>query len=159
MDEASAAERQSDLESVHTQEIASRSDCNINWDLLLGNSNVIYPDILHRVWNSFWIFFFAPGFFVCFLSRYHLPCICNSLELEPVILHGICYILAWSLCIFHGICYIWPCLPSILHGICHILAFQPLICMVFARFWCFKRSCGSLEGSLGFHLGFHLSFI
>ena len=37
-----------------------------------------------------WIFF-------CLLSRYHLPCICNSLELEPVILHGICYILAWSL--------------------------------------------------------------
>ena len=99
----------------------------------------------------FWIF-------VGFLSRYHLPCICNSLELEPVILHGICYILAWSLCILHGICYIWPCSPSILHGICHILAFQPLICMVFATFWCFKRSCGSLEGSLGFHLGFHLKF-
>ena len=36
-----------------------------------------------------------------------------------------CYILAWSLCILHGICYIW------------------LICMVFATFWCFKRSCGS----------------
>ena len=93
-----------------------------------------------------------------FISWYHLPCICNSLELEPVILHGICYILAWSLCILHGICYIWPCSPSILHGICHILAFQPLICMVFATFWCFKRSCGSLEGSLGFHLGFHLRF-
>ena len=45
----------------------------------------------------FWIF-------VGFLSRHHLPCICNSLELEPVILHGICYILAWSLCILHGIC-------------------------------------------------------
>ena len=28
--------------------------------------------------------------------------------------------------------------------------------MVFATFWCFKRSCGSLEGSLGFQLGFHL---
>ena len=97
-------------------------------------------------------------FFVGFLSWYHLPCICNSLELESVILHGICYILAWSLCILHGICYIWPRLPSSLHGICHILAFQPLICMVFATFWCFKRSCGSLEGSLGFHLGFHLRF-
>ena len=105
-------------------------------------------------------FFFASGlgFLFGFLSRYHLPCICNSLELEPVILHGICYILAWSLCILHGICYIWPCSPSILHGICHILAFQPLFCMVFATFWCFKRSCGSLEGSLGFHLGFHLRF-
>ena len=93
-----------------------------------------------------------------FLSRYHLPCICNSLELEPDILHGICYILAWSLCILHVFFYIWPRLPSILHGICHILAFQPLICMVFDTFWCFKRSCGSLEGSLGFHLRFHLTF-
>ena len=100
----------------------------------------------------FWILF-------CFLSWYHLPCICNSLELEPVSVHGICYILAWSsLCILHDICYIWPCSLSILHGICHILAFQPRICMVFATFWYFKRSCGSLEGSLGFHLGCHLRF-
>ena len=95
--------------------------------------------------------------FFCFLSRYHLPCICNSLELEPVILHGICYILAWSLCILHGICYIWPCSPSILDGICHILAFQPFICVVFATFWCFKRSCVSPEGSLGF-VSFRVSF-
>ena len=28
----------------------------------------------------------------------------------------------------------------------------------FATFWCFKRSYGSLECSLGFHLGFHLRF-
>ena len=122
-------------------------------------SPIIYRWFSHRVQNSFWICFASGvGFFFGFLSRYHLPCICNSLELEPVILHGICYILAWSLCILHGICYIWPYLPSIVHGICHILAFQPLICMVFATFWCFKRSCGSLEGSLGFHLGFHLRF-
>ena len=66
--------------------------------------------------------------------------------------------LARSLCILPGICYIWPCSPSIFHGICHILAFQPLICMVFATVWYFKRSCGSLEGSLGFHLGCHLRF-
>ena len=32
------------------------------------------------------------GFFCGFLSWYHWPCICNSLELEPVVLHGICYI-------------------------------------------------------------------
>ena len=84
--------------------------------------------------NSFWIFF-ASGFgFFGFVSQYHLPCTCNNLELEPVILHGICYILAWSLCILHGICYIWPCSPFILHGICHIWAFRPLICMVFATF-------------------------
>ena len=83
-------------------------------------------------------FFVPSGFGIGFgfLSRYHLPCICNSLELEPVILHDICYMLAWSLCILHGICYIWPCLPSILNGMCHILAFQPLICMVFLLHFC-----------------------
>ena len=109
----------------------------------------------------------ASGFDLIFgfLSWYQdLPCICNSVELEPVILHGLCYILVWSLCIFAWyifacIFYIWPCLLSILHGICHILAFQPFICMVFATFWYFKRSCGSLEGSLGFHLGCHLRFL
>jgi hypothetical protein len=83
----------------------------------------------------FWFFLASGfGFFLGFLSRYHLPCICNSLELEPVILHGICYILAWALCILRGICYIWQRLCSILHGICHILAFQPLICMAFITF-------------------------
>ena len=98
---------------------------------------------IQRVQNIF----FATGlWFFCFLSWYHLPYICNSLELEPVILHGICYILAWSLGILHAICYIWQCLPSILNGICHILAVQPLIWMVFATFWYLKRSCGFLEG-------------
>ena len=112
--------------------------------------------------------FFCSGFglFFGFLSGYRLPCICNSLELESVILHGICYILAWLLCILHGICYIWPCPPSILHGIRHVLALQPLISMVFATCWYFKRSCGFLETffKLSFrvhlyrvriHLGFH----
>jgi hypothetical protein len=53
-------------------------------------------------------FFFGSGFglFLGVLSWYHLPCICNSLELESVILHLICYIWAWLLCILHGICYI-----------------------------------------------------
>ena len=118
---------------------------------------------LTRVLNSVWYFFLAQvlDFLFGFLSWYHLPCICNSLELESVILHGIryvlawllcilydiCYMLAWLLCILHGICYIWPCSPSILHGICNVLALQPLICMVFATFWYFKRSCG-------FHVGF-----
>ena len=126
--------------------------------------------------GSVWIFYGSGfGIFVGFLSWYHLPCICNSFKLESVILHGICYILAWSLCILHGICYIWPCSPPILHGICHVSALQPLICMVFARFWYFKRSCGFLESfftvscrvsfqvsfrvSLEFRLGFLLGFI
>ena len=120
--------------------------------------------IPRTVQNSFWIFFWL-GFWIFFgfLSWYHLPCICNSLELESVILHGICYILAWLLCILHGICHIWPC-----SRICHVLTLQPLLCKVFATFWYFKRSCGFLESffrlsfrvscrvSLGFHLGFHL---
>ena len=70
-------------------------------------------------------------------------------------------------------------MPSILHGICDVLALQTLICMVFATFWYFNRSCGFLESffrlsfsvsfrvscrvSLGFHLwldlGFHLGFL
>ena len=52
------------------------------------------------------VFFFLPHVLVFFgfLSWHQLPCICNSLELEPVIFHGIF----------------------------HILALQPLICMVFA---------------------------
>ena len=100
-------------------------------------------------------FFLAQVLIFC-LSWYHLPCICNSLELESVILHGICYILAWLLCTVHGICYIWPCSPSILHGVCHVLALQPLICVVFATFWYFKRSCGFLESF--FRLSFRVSF-
>ena len=113
------------------------------------------------IWVGVQIFFFGSGcgFFKGFLSWYHLPCICNSLELESVILHGICYVLVWLLCILHGICYIWQCSPSILHGISNVLALQPLICMVFATFWYFKRSCVffesffrlSFRASLGFH--------
>jgi hypothetical protein len=88
-----------------------------------------------------------------------VPCICNSLELESVILHGICYILAWLLCILHGICYIWRCSPYILHGICHVLALQPLICMVFATsFIWVLQSFFRLSISVSFigvRLGFH----
>ena len=105
-------------------------------------------------------FFFASGFgfLFGFLSRYHLPCICNSLELEPVILHGICYILAWSLCILHGICYIWPCSPSILLVFVTFWHFNLSFAWYLLHFGASKRSCGSLEGSLGFHLRFHLRF-
>ena len=50
------------------------------------------------------IFFWAGlGIFFGFLGRYHLLSVCNGLELEFVILHGICHI--------------WACSPSILHGI------------------------------------------
>ena len=121
--------------------------------------------IIHYRCRIVCLFCLRFGIFFGFLSRYHLPCICNSLELEPVVLHGICYILAWSPCILHGICYIWPCLPSILHGICHILAFQPLICiLVLQTFmwvsWGFFRLSFrvSFKVHLGFYLGLHLGF-
>ena len=56
------------------------------------------------------------------LSWHHLPCICNSMELQPVIVHGICYIFACSPSILHGICYtyVW----HFKHGICYMLVVQ-----------------------------------
>ena len=88
-------------------------------------------------------FFFGAGlgFFFGFLGWYHLPSVCNGLELEfvifhgichiwacsPSILYGICHILACSPSILHGISYMWACSPSILYGICHILACSPSI--------------------------------
>ena len=118
------------------------------WSTMKG-CRIVFGFVCIRFW-------FVFGF----LSQYHLPCICNSLELEPVILHGIWYILAWSLCILHGICYIWPCSPSILHGvlshfgistshlhgICYILVLQTFMWVS----WGFFRL---------FHLGFHLGFL
>ena len=111
-----------------------------------SSSNDMWTKLFFGTWQKFkgcrivFGFFVASGFgfFFGFLSRYHLPCICNSLELEPVILHGICYI--------------WPCSPSILHGIFHILAFQPLICMVFATFVASNVHVGLLR--VLYHLGF-----
>ena len=107
-------------------------------------------------------FFFASGFrsFFGFLSRYHFPCICNSLELEPVILHGICYILTWSLCIFawyllhlamfafHFAWYLsYFCIStSHLRGICHILVLQTFMWVS----WGFFR--------LSFRVSFKVSF-
>ena len=77
---------------------------------------------------EFGIFFWAGlGFFFGFLGWYHLPSVCNGLELEFVILHGICHIWACSPSILHGIYYMWACSPSILYGICHILACSPSI--------------------------------
>ena len=146
---------------------------HLNYYILKKGCRIVFGFFCLR----FWIFF-------GFLSRYHLPCIWNSLELEPVILHGICYILAWSLCILHGICYIWPCLPSILHGnllyfgistsdlhgICYILVLQTFMWVSWGFFRLsfrvsfrvsfnvlFRASFGvSFRVSLRFHLGLHL---
>ena len=43
-----------------------------------------------------------------------------------------------------------------LHGSYHVLALQPLICMVFAKFWYFNHWCGFLESF--FRLPFKRSF-
>ena len=88
------------------------------------------------VWNSFRIFFWAGlGIFFGFLGWYHLPSVCNGLELEFVILHGICHIWACSPSILHGIYYMWACSPSILYGICHILACSPSILHGISYMW------------------------
>ena len=83
--------------------------------------------ILKWVWVLGFFFWAGLGFFFGFLGWYHLPSVCNGLELESVILHGICHIWACSPSILHGIYYIWACSPSILYGICHILACSPSI--------------------------------
>ena len=59
-----------------------------------------------------------------FLSWYHLSCICNSLELKPIILHDICYIVACSPSLLHGICYISGTSTSHVYGICYMLVLQ-----------------------------------
>jgi hypothetical protein len=98
--------------------------------------------------------------FFCSNSWCHLPCICNSLELEPVILHGICHILAyhlplWMVCA--TCCHV--CLPFCtvfatfwhfnlcLHDICYMLVLQTFNAGFF-------KDLGFLCGFLGFHLGF-----
>ena len=82
------------------------------------------------------IFFWAGlGIFLGFLGWYHLPSVCNGLELEFVILHGICHIWACSPSILHGIYYMWACSPSILYGICHILACSPSILHGISYMW------------------------
>ena len=81
------------------------------------------------------IFFCVLGFFFGFLGWYHLPSVCNGLELEFVILHGICHIWACSPSILHGTYYMWACSPSILYGICHILACSPSILHGISYMW------------------------
>ena len=157
---------------------SSRNETNPWWRHLCSRSAVLtQKDLFSTHWMTMMssgrttslynigrVFGFKPqvlDFLLDFLSWYHLPCICNSLELEPVILHGICYTLAWSLGILHGICYIWQCLPSILNGICHILALQPHlngICYILVLQTFMWEHVGFLRFSSGFQVGFHLGF-
>ena len=85
--------------------------------------------ILGIFFGQVWEFFFG------FLGWYHLPSVCNGLELEFVILHGICHIWACSPSILHGIYYMWACSPSILYGICRILACSPSILHGISYMW------------------------
>ena len=80
------------------------------------------------------------GIFFGFLGWYHLPSVCNGLELEFVILHGICHIWACSPSILHGNNYMWACSPSILYGICHILACSPSILHGISYMWACSTS-------------------
>ena len=96
--------------------------------------------------------FFCLRFWILLLLSFLVPFALYLQQLGTRTSHFAWYLLhfGWSLCILHGTCYIWPCAPSVLHDICHIMALQLLICMVFATFWYFKRSCGFLESSSGF---------
>ena len=104
-----------------------------------------------RVWNSF-VFCLRPQVLDFFLLFFPVPFALYLQQFGTRTCRFAWYLLHFGMVTLHFAWYllIWQCLPSILHGICYILAFQPLICMVFAAFWCFKRSCGSLEGSKGF---------
>ena len=77
----------------------------------------VHPVIIHFCWGDFRIVYendekHRIGFVLFFLRRVlglvlaFFPgtiCLVFATELEPVISHGICYILVWSLCIWHGI--------------------------------------------------------
>ena len=114
-------------------ECYQRSDFNswptVGWGVVLGckhsqlskGREIVLGFFFEQVWDFFWISW--------------LPSVCNGLELEFVILHGICHIWACSPSILHGIYYMWACSPSILYGICHILACSPSILHGISYMW------------------------
>ena len=148
---------------------------------------LVIPRIKGLMWGLFnecridFVFFASGfGFFLGFLSRYHLPCICNRLELEAVILHGICYILAFTLhsawyllhlamFAFHFAWYLshFGISTSHLHGICYILVLQTFMWVSWGFFRLSLRVWFKLRVylrfylglHLGVHLGFHLGFL
>ena len=95
------------------------------------------------LYNRFCFFASGFGFYCCFLSWYHLPCICNSWELEPLILHGICYILVGHFAF---------CMVLATFG--HV---RLPFCMIFATLWRFSFSCAWYLlhfGTSNVHVGF-----
>jgi hypothetical protein len=107
------------------------TECVWNW----GIRYTLHITILIGVNISFRNLFSTIFFWVGFLSCWHLPCICNSLELdelEPVILKGICYILA-SPSILHRICYIFGTSTSHFWYVLHVgTVVQTFMCSIAA---------------------------
>ena len=139
-------------------ECYQRSDFNswptVGWGVVLGCKHSQLSKGCEIVLGFF--FWAGLGFFLDFLAGTICLVFCNGLELEFVILHGICphlgmftFDFTWDLLhgghvhlpfcmvfatfwhvspsILHGISYMWACSPSILYGICHILACSPSI--------------------------------
>ena len=110
--------------------------------------------------------FFCLRFWIAFgfLSWYHLPCICNSLEHEPVVLHAICYILTWShgkflhlaMFAFHFAWYLsqFGISTSHLHGICYILVLQTFMWVSWGLF----RLSFRVSFKVSFRVSFRVSF-
>ena len=113
---------------------------------------LVLEQLLHYLFVTCFFPFFPGTICLLFATIWN-----QNLELEPVILHGLCYILAWSLCALDGICCIWQCSPSILPG------YVPHVGTSTSHshdiFWYFKRSCDFLRVPFGFPLGFHVRFL
>jgi hypothetical protein len=108
-----------------------------NGSTLQSHGRSLTLNLLQRVWNSLRIFLSRLGIFFWFSRWYHLPSVCNGLELEFVILHCVCHIWACPPSILHCICHIWACSPSILHGICYMWACSPSILHGIGYIWAF----------------------
>ena len=109
------------------------------------------------------ILLFASGFGFCFgfLSWCHLhPFALYLQQFGTRTCHFAWCLLHFGMVALHFAWYLLHLAMSAFHFARYLSHFgiSPLICMVFAIFWYFKRSRGSLEGSLGFHLGCHLRF-
>ena len=107
------------------------------------------------MWNSFW-YFFCLRFWIFLCLSFLVPFALYLQQFGTRTCHFAWYLLHFGMVTLH---FAWYLLHlAMFAGSCHILAFQLLICMLFATFWYFKGSCGSLEGSFGFHLGCYLRF-
>ena len=108
---------------------------------------LVIPSVSVRVWHNFC--FFRLRFWICFLLPFLVPFALYLQQFATVFAtfwHG-----NFAFCIVFatvGIGNVRLPLCTDVHCIYHILAFELFICMVFATFWCFKRSCCSPEDCL-----------